>query len=204
MKSKIFIISILFLIPFIARGQGKVTLPQKPTSDNVVSKNTLNSKIKKDASISKTIIVNEPGYMGTFYICVEKDKAVVKFNVNESEGMEKYRFSKNSTQQQVLAQLEGLILFNIASVQVNTAVEENGGSVDTYIRSAVKLLKKSYAAFDSKRGKTAKAYADAKDRCEMLEEILQREDQGRFQDLEIIAWGMEEHPISIAGLRYME
>ena len=179
-----------------------VQLVTVDTSDvNIVTQEPTNQIENKHISLDKEIIISEGYYSAKYQIHCSKGTLDVAQTISGEFNRYQLQTNPNVDLERIIAQFEGLVYFWAASEIGTNIVNENGSYSDEYMRATIRLLGKSADAFSVKRGNSPLAYEGAISRKDMLHDILTGKGDMSFDDIEIIVWGMGEHPVTTKDIK---
>ena len=161
------------------------------------------NEIPKEEPTTRYIEIEDGYYYNASYSLTVKDGIIhcVSY-INGQEDTNDYKCNKNIDENRILDQFEGLAYFWAASEVGSYIINDIGSYSEDMMYATIRLLKKSADAFSVNRGNSPIAYEGAKSRYDMLSELLNRYDEEAMNDIEMIVWGMGEHPVSTKDIKF--
>ena len=165
-------------------------------SENIDNELNLPSTNNISLSAGRNLSINGPSYNATFNMNVSNGKLTCNQTINGERANYSVQCNTSVSAEKILDQAEGYYYYCAATEMADNIVNEYGTYSEPYMDATLKFLKLSMNALSTSRGGSSVAYNDVKHRYDMLKEIKNNPTENNLSDVEIIAWGMGEHPIS--------
>lgn len=187
---------------FLKQSDSVVATPQNENNLAIIEQEpNILSKKDEPAFLEKELVISEGYYRAIYKIRCTKGLLDIAQTISGQYDTYQLQTNPNIDLQKIVDQFEGLAYFWAASEIGANIINENGSYSDEYMRATISFLSKSADAFSVKRGNSPLAYDGAKSRKDMLSNILNGIGDMTFYDIEMIVWGMGEHPVKTKDIK---